>query len=492
MPEWLESNRKRPFPFVGPVEPVAGYTSIDECLVDAIITLPSTVPIISTENTEQAVTIEFLGLGTLELLGLYYMDANDLDTLNIDQLYLLPVIGTGIPTVSSSSSTDNPYNAHVAVSDGAIGGGTTLFDSRLNTHEFEYEELADHLVLHWWDDEYSVKVVLWRDSIPEVYWPAEPTIPLTPSCVIIQPAKVSQIVADGVVMDSTVPIILAEGYNCKLTATPNVVVGSETRDIILASFVPGEGLGRLKDCEEPEVFVRRINGVEPNDLGEFNLQGDPCIFFRPYHEGAPDVDPDHDHGLTMFTYCTPCCTCDDMVTTYAAIKGQLDAQQASIVPMLYNARDALSKGIGRFSGIASSVGADEVTAFARVHCMEKYTFAMQLIIMNGTDSNVTANMTFEPQIDDGTIEGFYNTKSGQIVGPNDDWVQLDPGGTWAQYTAQMVVAKQSWRIYQFQVMAIVAKDRQDMVSFVCDFGSDQPAAYTEQETCSVIGLCGEG
>jgi len=436
MSEWLRSNKTRAFPFIKPV------ADLDEALLDAVVTFPEGVASMSSVNTQQAVVIEHLDLA---------------------------VVAQG--------------SSHVAIGDNAIEGGTTLFDSRVDSHTFETSVDADFLVAHWFNDEYSVKLVFDLTNLGTLVWPQSSIVPLTSSTVILQSTRVTSVVADGTVLDGDEPIILDEGYNCELKVYPNTVVGTETRDIIKIAFVPGAGDGKYEDCVDPESVIRRINGLEPDALGNFNIAGDDCIFIRPLHDGTT-------HGLDISSYCSPCCSCEDMVLTYEAIKKALDDQHTAILPRLYNSRDSLSAAIAIYNTIYNSQVDEDPSAILRVYGRADYICTITVIIMNPTESPLTGmTLTFDCAFDDPAITTDPIPDSGFIFskGKEEVWTPAAPtdaGGD--QYTRVITVPKNSWRGYQFEIRAEVHEDRQDLTLFTVDLTTDVAAIDAEQESCSVI------
>ena len=112
--------------------------------------------------------------------------------------------------------------------------------------------------------------------------------------------------ADVIVGDVT----LSAGYNARLRLEGNT---------IYIDAIDGEGLGPVCDCEDgldKPAPIERINGIRPDDSGNFNLRGISCIKVN----GAGG-------GVQIVNECEePCCDCDDI----AALEALLDAKQATI------------------------------------------------------------------------------------------------------------------------------------------------------------------
>ena len=431
--EWLENNRTRYYPHVQTAPPM------DAVLLDAVITLPASVAALASDNTKQGISIDHIDLAAEE----------------------------------------------ISIVDNGTAPATGLFDSRLVAHTFVEDASGDYYIAHWYtDDGYSVKLVFDEWSVTVAAMPASysSTTPLCASTVIIQPAKIAGLQAAGELLDPTEPIILDEGYNCSLTVQPSAVVGNENRNAILFAFQPGAGAGKYKDCADPEILLRRINGLGPDDVHNFDIAGDDCLFLRPIAT-----------GVELLTYCTPCCSCEDMVLTYEAIKKLLDNQQSTILPHLYNARGSLSSGISNFNAIKVAQTSNS-SGFVRVFCRGGYIFQVQVVLMNPTSALIESDLTFTPSIDDDSIEGFLIDDSGYIFGAGATkiWTAQDPIGTWAtDYTTTISIPARTWRGYQFELSADKDEDRKDALEFGCTVTATNITGSPWAEvTCNVVGVTG--
>ena len=253
-------------------------------------------------------------------------------------------LGYETSTVGGSSSGGA---AHVAIALTAAGGGTTLFDSRTDAHDFGYEDTGNHLVFLWAADNFAVKLVFHREDIGALTWPQEPDRELVPSAVYYQRRGLTEVVANGIILDSTRVVTLAEGCNTSFTIMEQEEVGGETIEVVQVSYEPGAGEGRCRDCGENVVPIYRINGVRPDSLGNFQLGHDNCFVMWPTHE----AEADGAHGLFITSFCEPCCVCDDFVALYEQVKEVLDDNKTGLEPRLLNAREFLQAGIDAFNFI---------------------------------------------------------------------------------------------------------------------------------------------
>ena len=72
-------------------------------------------------------------------------------------------------------------------------------------------------------------------------------------------------------------IILQSGYNLASEVdNPDLVDGGKYVTALNFDAIPGAGLGKLDDCEELTKQVYRINGIAPNELGQFLTDAGAC------------------------------------------------------------------------------------------------------------------------------------------------------------------------------------------------------------------------
>lgn len=156
-------------------------------------------------------------------------------------------------------------------------------------------------------------------------------------------------------------IKLAEGFNIRLRPVDvESDDGGRFRQRLEIRATPGDGLGRQPGCEDAELLVKRINGVEATEGGDFKLEPVGCYWYkrpadivsavnpRTAQLAAPNLDTQgSDYGVALnqllpFTNidteanlrlamenensmmqllndCSPCCECEDYVVTYRAL-----------------------------------------------------------------------------------------------------------------------------------------------------------------------------
>lgn len=137
------------------------------------------------------------------------------------------------------------------------------------------------------------------------------TYPLAPFC--LEPEQGTVAVDVNNVMLPSKPIWLTEGYNYDLEYS--------VEDPTTVSFAvsPGAGAG-IVPCNQviqPDDVIRRINGQEANDKGEYSFQAKAadCITVdsRYLANGNPQI--------AVNAHCAPCCRCQDYKDTSEYIKG---------------------------------------------------------------------------------------------------------------------------------------------------------------------------
>jgi hypothetical protein len=352
MNEWLGENTKRAHPFI------REDSTLSPLLVDAQFTAPEPakeawVATVNLTGFADSATLNSSGQGPIYASSQDLIDAADDEDDNlIPYLFDLSTGWLSELTAEELSLMEIDENARVRIEDGS---GTKRFDTDSDPHLFTYFVYEDHILYQWWDAEYVVRLVFAKENLSSTSWPQSPNQQLVPSSVFHQPPQLFEVSVNGTPMDPEEPIILAEGFNSTIEQQDAVQVDGQPNQSVVLGFEPGAGQGRYDDCQSQALHVQRINGLEPDKLGNFYFQTGDCLYFMPYR---PD---DTTSGLEMLTYCNPCCTCDEMVTTYEGIRFVLDDQQKKIPPKLYNARIFLIDVIEAFKLMADwEPGSSEV------------------------------------------------------------------------------------------------------------------------------------
>lgn len=159
-------------------------------------------------------------------------------------------------------------------------------------------------------------------------------------------------------------IVLSEGFNIRLTPVEieaeDLVDGGRLRKQLEIRATPGDGLGRQPGCEDADLVLKRINGVEATEGGDFKLQPVGCYWYKRPADIVSEVSPrtaqlaspdlsvsgaaygvdltqilpfsnidtqanlrlameNETSMMQLLNDCSPCCECDDYVVTYRAL-----------------------------------------------------------------------------------------------------------------------------------------------------------------------------
>ena len=127
---------------------------------------------------------------------------------------------------------------------------------------------------------------------------------------------------DPALSDPPTDVRLREGYNTSLVVAEDEdivgVSGSVVRPAtrLELSFEPGAGLGRFPFCEDPEDAVYRINGVGPDSSGNVLLSPEGCLFYDRRTPGQQAAEAQ----LRLINECQTCIDCDDYVAAYNSLR----------------------------------------------------------------------------------------------------------------------------------------------------------------------------
>lgn len=131
---------------------------------------------------------------------------------------------------------------------------------------------------------------------------------------------------------------LLSGYNVEQLVEfpgPTSSDGGRANARITLSAAPGGGIGRFPGCEDPDLVIRRINGVDPLSNGNFLFDaagregGGPCYAIRQPTTLLMNPDPapappflalPTEATLVVSNDCEPCCDCPDYIRTYEGLR----------------------------------------------------------------------------------------------------------------------------------------------------------------------------
>lgn len=265
----------------------------------------------------------------------------------------------------------------------------TVFSS-LTATEFNVQNWGALLrVVQWSDDDQNVCRLVQYGG-----WPAD-TEPVT---FPIYQAPVSAIL-DERTLERRLPVVRSmrvdlgqayserirwqNGHNTLWTVeTPEVADGQRTVTYLTIDAVPGAGRGLFPaDCDdEDQVTIKRINGVEADEHGNFTLDATGCHRIeRPVFEvletGARRAVAVIDHTLQLFNDCGPCCGCDDFINTYEGIR-RLRDRYADLVVRANIVRTKYMSNLERFESQRACRLAEPLRLALRPFCPNEVAIAI--------------------------------------------------------------------------------------------------------------------
>jgi hypothetical protein len=196
-------------------------------------------------------------------------------------------------------------------------------------------------------------------------------------------------------------VLLQNGYNSKLEKLDTVenslnADGSLLTRIIRLSMEAGTGLGRYA-CE-PDLLVKRINGVNASERGNIVVDAGNCYRCeRPItniNEETREADVVKS-TLHISNDCGPCCSCEDFMAVYEAIR-QSSNRYRTLGMRAEAVRDQLRANIARWQKAGDCRKQANVQAVAEAFAGCKVAFGVG--ICNNSDSplrDVTLKVSFE-------------------------------------------------------------------------------------------------
>jgi hypothetical protein len=269
--------------------------------------------------------------------------------------------------------------------------------------------------------------------------------------------------------------IIAGGYNIATTASTGYS-GQRPVTTIVLSAVPGSGEGRAPaDCRGILTpYIRRINGVASNN-GDFQLDATNCYRIdRPLRgflvEGkSPREGVISPSTLRLSADCGSCCTCDDYVRVYEAIR-RLRDRIATLVDRTHTVRDRYIENLTRFLRSKRCREENRLRFAAEEDCVMLGNFAagycnnspdcitnlVLLISFTYSDAEKCGEKAETGEVGDVTIVRNTTIRSGNTPFPGNppararERYQLN--GTWPHYWAYFeqvqpgAMASVSWRM----------------------------------------------
>ena len=217
----------------------------------------------------------------------------------------------------------------------------TVFDST-QAANYMSEVWSDRLTIYeWFNDSDVARIVVhtcWQDNyIDPRNYPQHlaPTAAVLDSRVTTrQPKRLKSIIVGLQTMKDIIEF--DAGFNIAMTGVENIAddtLANTQRDGYRFTIdgTLGGGRGKFPGCDTLDIAARRINGVVPNEYGDFLVSPEECYWYeRPstvinegsrYYDASGnlieidrlvDVTP---NTAQLHNDCTPCCDCDEFVET---------------------------------------------------------------------------------------------------------------------------------------------------------------------------------
>lgn len=222
-----------------------------------------------------------------------------------------------------SDSPDPVHDADLIVKD---SDGTVVFDST-EADTFRSKSWGDRFRLYEWETTEAVCRALVHVGDPDGIRIFDMEIVpengiLDERVSEIVPERVDTITVNGQTLSGEV--LLTAGYNIDLTETAPVGRSRRSRNRVLISAAPGNGVGRFPSCEEPEQVIRRINGVGPNPTGDFIMSASACYWLERPVSAQTTTATITPATLRLNNDCGPCCECTDYENTYHGVRRLYD------------------------------------------------------------------------------------------------------------------------------------------------------------------------
>ncbi len=220
-----------------------------------------------------------------------------------------------------SSSSDGPHPTHdadVIVTDAT---GAVIFDST-EVGPFRSRAWGSRFRLFEWIGDAAVCRALVHTGDPDGarVFPSD----LAPENGVLDeraseivPRRLTSVTVNG--NTSAGVIELVAGYNRELAVEP-FRSGVRTGSRIVLGAEPGSGAGQFADCSEPDVLVRRVNGISPDQFGNLTLTAAGCHWLERPLTGFGATAVPSEAALRLHNDCAPCCDCADYENTYRGVR----------------------------------------------------------------------------------------------------------------------------------------------------------------------------
>lgn len=146
-------------------------------------------------------------------------------------------------------------------------------------------------------------------------------------------------------------IRIKAGHNIKLTVEEADSTALRPQTTIVVDCVPGAGAGRYDPgCKESPMF-KTINGIRADSSGNINVDAGDCHRVeRPivdYTDGDDTLSV-LNHTIQVFNDCQACCSCENFINSYEAIRNIRD-KYADLIERIHAVRDNYISNLERWN-----------------------------------------------------------------------------------------------------------------------------------------------
>jgi hypothetical protein len=171
------------------------------------------------------------------------------------------------------------------------------------------------------------------------------------------------------------------GYNTELEVEEQAATdGGRAETHIAVRIEPGLGEGRYpEDCDSYTPGILSFNNVTPDEHNNLLLtsEDNSCLRIqRPWRSTLNDPETGcrtgqlRGYALEIDADCDPCCSCDDFINTYEAIRNMTTTLQ-DLMTRAQSVRDQLTEDIARIESQRECRAGASLRAVARSDCPDK-------------------------------------------------------------------------------------------------------------------------
>jgi hypothetical protein len=260
-----------------------------------------------------------------------------------------------------------------------------IFDSTQATY-YQAKDFGDKFRIHEWRTDTAICRVVQHTAYPSVDEIIEYTATiepedgeLDPQVVEIQPEQVLSITVADTIFTGNVQLL--NGYNGTISSTLGRRNGQTTKQLTFAAGLD-IGYGRYPDCIVQLPAFYRINGVQPDELGNILLTGRGCYWVRRPQEAPYARAHMIPNTIQIGNDCVPCCDCEDYGNVYKAMI-RLHSQFSDIGIRAEATRDLLEQNFTRWREQASCRARRVIGVYALPHNGNKVEIAASLCNTTG-------------------------------------------------------------------------------------------------------------